>query len=164
MKKHKFWQGFWKIKCIDKNGNAIWEESGYNDLADEGEALMLDSFFRNLNNPSQFYCRLCNDTLEETDTLGSILNEPSGSGYIAKLIERSNVGFPVLELHEGDYRIISKEVVFSAVGGNIGPVNTAYLATTADNTGKLVAYKELSRERLILDGDSMVVQITIKLK
>jgi hypothetical protein len=164
MAKHNFWLGLWEITHKDKFGNILFQEELRNALADEGENSMLDSYFRNQNNPVQYYLRLCNDSLDETDTLASILGEPAGSGYIPQLIERSSVGFPIIELDAGDWRVISKETTFTAFGGDIGPVVTAYLATTIDNTGKLIAYVPLSMTRTILDGDSLIAKLKIKLK
>jgi len=165
MGKHLFYDAEWVIKLI-RNGQVIWEDVGKNALADQGEEAILESFFRGdaTYTPTQFYVRLCNDTLTETDVLSSVLNEPSGNGYSAQLLERSTTGFPTKELHDGDYRIVSKELTFTASGGQIGPVITAYLATTSDNSGILLAYRSLSMTRTILDGDSMTVQMRIKLK
>jgi hypothetical protein len=92
------------------------------------------------------------------------LNEPPATyGYAAQLVERSTVGFPTKELSEGDWRLTSKEVTFTASGGQIGSVNTAYLATTSNNNGILIAYLALSMARTVIDGDSMIVQLRIKL-
>ncbi len=163
-KKHSWFDNIWTFKYYRK-GKLLWEEFGPNGLADEGEEAMLEAFFRAnaTYDPAEFYVRLCNDTLVETDILGTVLNEPSGSGYAPQLLERSTIGFPTKELSEGDYRLVSKEVTFAASGGDIGPVTTAYLATTSDNTGKLIAFRSLSLTRTVLDGDEMVVQMRIKL-
>jgi len=163
MNSHVWYEGIWTIQHV-RDGKVIWEETKHNALVNEGEQTMLDSFFRNNNSPSQFYVRLAYDTITETDTLTSITNEPSGNGYSPALLERSNTGFPTLELHEGDYRVISKQIEFTASGGSIGPVNVTYLATTSDNTGRLLAYLSLSLERTVLDGDSVYVTLRIKLR
>lgn len=162
----KFFDNIWVIKCFDKDGKLKWIEEGKNNITTEGEEAMLEVFFRNNSTyaPTQFYIRLCNDTLTATDTLTTILNEPSSAGYAAQLVERSSVGFPTKELNDGAYRIVSKDVTFTASGGSIGPVTTAYLATTSDNTGKLICYKALSVTRTISDGDSGVISMKIKTK
>lgn len=113
--------------------------------------------------PQQFYVRLCNDTLLETETLSSVVGEPVGNGYLPQLLERSIVGYPTKEIITGDYRLTSKVLTFGAVGGAIGPVSTAYLATTIDNTGKLICYRALAMTRTILDGDFMTVQMRPRL-
>jgi len=163
-KKHLWFDNIWTIQH-KRNGQVIWEDSGRNGLADQGEEAILENYFRGdaTYAPTEFYVRLCNDTLVETDTLGTIINEPSGNGYAPQLLERSAVGFPTKELSEGDYRLTSKEITFAASGGDIGPIVTAYLSTTVNNTGKLLAYRALSLTRTVLDGDEMVVQMRIKL-
>ena len=163
MGKHKWYDCIWDIKHI-RDGKVIWEESKRNALVDQGERNMLVSYFRAENIPTEFYIRLAYDTIVETDTLSNISNEPSGNGYSAKLVERSSTGFPTIDFHEGDYRVTSKEVQFTASGGNIGPVNVMYLATTSDNSGKLLAFVGLSMERTINVNDTLVAQMRIKLK
>lgn len=163
MSKHNFWEGLWRVKHV-RDGKVIYEDIIKNALADEGEKSIADCYFRNLNAPTQFYLRLAYDTLVETDTLNTVQNEPSGSGYSAKLVERSAVGFPTLEFHEGDWRVITKEISFLASGGDIGPINTFYFATTTNNTGILIGYISLATARTILAGDTMIVQPVIKLK
>jgi len=164
-KKHLWFDNVWTIKH-KRNGKVIWEDSGRNGLADEGEEAILEVYFRNGTSyaPTEFYVRLCNDTLVETDTLATVLNEPTSTyGYAPQLLERSLIGFPTKELNEGDYRLVSKELTFTASGGDIGPVTTAYLSTTSNNTGKLIAFRSLSLTRTVIDGDEMVVQMRIKL-
>ncbi len=161
--KHDFWKGIWTIKQI-RDGEIIYEATLRNALADEGEKQLLETYFRSEEIPTEFYVRLCRDTLIETDTLTTVQNEPSGNGYTAQLMEQSTVGFPTLDLDAGDYMLTSKEITFTASGGDIGPVNTTYLATTSTNTGKLIAYVSLSSERTIADGDDLVIQFKIKLQ
>lgn len=160
---HPFYEGIWDLKHI-RNGEVIWEDSVHNDLVDEGEQNMLQVYFRNTDEPSSFYLRLAYDSIRETDTLSLIENEPSGNGYAAVAVPRSAAGFPTLEKHEGDYRVISKTCTFTASGGVIGPVNVMYLATSSDNTGKLIAAISLSVSRTLQSGDSLQATLKIKLK
>lgn len=164
MGKHKWYVGIWEITHFDKNGKVKHHEEIRNSLANEGESIMLDSFFRGLNSPTTFFIRLCHDSLDEADTLLTVQNEPVGNGYAPIELERSTTGFPTLELHDGDYRLVSKQVTFTASGGDIGPVNTAYLATTSDNSGKLVCFAGLSVERTVLDGEYMLMRYRITLQ
>lgn len=165
MGKHSWFEGYWTIKHV-RDGKIIWEETKQNALTDQGELAILESFFRGAASytPSVFYVRLCNDALVSTDTLLTVLNEPSGNGYSGQTVERATVGFPLMELSDGDYRITSKELTFTATGGNIGPINTVFLATTSDSSGTLLSYLSLSLSRTILSGDSMISQYRIKLK
>ena len=163
IRSHPWFDCCWEFG-IRREGKIIHYEKHKNNLANLGERNILESFFRNIDNPVQFFIRLAKDVIEETDTLANILNEPVGSGYSPQLIERSGVGFPTIELDSGDFRLTSKEVNFKAVGGDIGPVNVAYLATSSDDTGKLISSVPLSLERIILNGDEGFLALRIKLK
>jgi len=158
------YESIWVVKHI-RDGKVIWEDEASNSIVQEGEEAILETFFRDDDTyaPAGFYVRLCNDTLVVSDTLSTILNEPSGSGYSAQTLERSAVGFPTKEISESAYRIVSKILTFTAASGSIGPVTTAYLSTSSDDTGKLIAFRALAMTRTILDGDSMTIQFRVKL-
>lgn len=159
------WEGRWWFRHRNRAGYVKWEKFGLeNAVVNEGEENVLKAYFTAESVPTEFYLGLANDSILETDGLGDIQGEPSGNGYSRALIERSTVGFPTIELHEGDYRITSKTVTFTASGGDLGPVNVAFLSTTSDNTGKLIAFAGLTLERTILDGDSLEGGLQIKLK
>lgn len=133
-----------------------------NSFTDELEQDILDVYFRAATAPTEFYIRLCNDTLADTDSLADVIGEPSGNGYTAQLIERSATGFPTLALDGGDYQLTSSTETFTASGGAIGPVTQAYLATTSNNTGLLLNYVALSQSRTLADGESLDATIRIK--
>jgi hypothetical protein len=122
------------------------------------------TYFRDEEAPTQFYVRLAYDSVSLTDGLADIQREPSGNGYAAQLVERSSVGFPTIEQVEGEWRVSTKQLTFTASGGNIGPFNVAFLATTSDNTGKLIAVMPFNTERIITDGQDGLVIIRTRLK
>jgi hypothetical protein len=154
-----------RFEHLDGDGNLLWSQDWTpNALADEGEANILDVYFRNQNAPAQFYLRLYNTTPTETSTLSSLTGEPSGNGYAAQLVERSTVGWPTLALDAGDYQLTSKEVTFSASGGSWGPVTYCVLATTSDNTGKLISFVALSQSRTLQAGESLKVTMKQKMQ
>jgi len=163
MPKHGFYEGIWTFKHFNKNGKLLYEQTQRNAFADEGEYMLLNSFFRGLSSPSGFYLRLAYDVLKVTDTLVDVYAEPGvGYGYSAKTIERSAVGFPTIAMDSGHYMATTKHVTWVASGGVIGPLNVMYLATTSDNTGKLVCYVPLLVEQTVEDGDSAEAWVTIK--
>jgi hypothetical protein len=163
-KKHKWWYGVWEFYHWDKFGNLIWTETVENALQDEGEQLALDTFLRNAS-LTEFYLGLANDTPVETDTLADLVGEPSGNGYARQQIERSDVGWPTLELDAGDYMGTSKLVTFTANGGSIGPVNIMFLTNVASGTsGKYVSWASLSTSRTIQDQESLGCKMKIKMK
>lgn len=168
--KHKWYDCVWEWKHV-RNGEVIWTDKKRNALVDEGEQSILRAYFLNDNNPpwnvDRFFIRLCNDTILESDTLATIVGEPEAAyGYAAVQINRdaSADGWPTIELDSGDWRVVSKVVTFTASGGTIGPVSTAFLATTSDNSGRLIAINGLSLARTILDGDKLEGVLRIKLQ
>ena len=103
---------------------------------------------------------MCNFTPSVTSTLASLSSyEPSGNGYAPQLVtaDSTATGFPTStsDINGSTLTITSTTVTFTASGGNIGPVTTAYVATTSNNTGKLISYLPLALTRTILSGDSM---------
>jgi hypothetical protein len=158
---------YWNVQHI-RNGNVIWEENyKHNSLANEGASMILKLVYQNqsslIDAPANFYVRLCNYSPVVTDTLATIQSEPSGNGYVAQTVPASTAGFPVTDVApDGNPRLTSAVITFTADGGDIGPVTTAYLATTIDNTGLLVAFLPLSMQRTILDGDSMTYQFFVE--
>ena len=155
---------YWNIKHI-RNGEVIWEDTKKNFLANQGAEAILEYFYRSNSSyaPSQFYVRLCNYTPVVTDTLSTIQNEATGNGYAAQALAASTVGFPTKDTApDGNIRLTSALVSFTASGGSIGPVTTAYLATSSDNSGKLIAFLPLALTRTIISGDTMTMNIFIE--
>ncbi len=154
--------GVFSLACYDASGHLKWAETAHNALADEGEQLFLDVVLRGATAPANTYLRLYNDTPAETDTLSTLTGEPSGSGYSAQALTSNATGWPALALDSGDYMAASATKTFTAAGGTIGPVTYLVLATTSDNTGKLVSYAPLSTSRTLNDGDSLQVTYRVK--
>lgn len=157
---------FWNVQHTNKDGEVLWEgKHMHNALANSGAAAILEYFYRGNASfaPGQFYVRLCNYTPQVTDTLSTIQNEPSGNGYTPQLLPASTIGFPTRAIAtDGNVNITSIQVVFTATGGSIGPVTTAFLATSSNNTGTLISYLPLAITRTILSGDSMTYQLSIE--
>jgi len=168
MGKHKFYECIWNIKCFSSDKELLWEEEHPNILTDEGEKAILDVFFRNKDSSyfssSVFYIGLHKGTVSESTILATIPNEPSGNGYSRLVCERSDIGWPTIELNEGDYRVVSKELSLTASGGSIGPVNGAFIGTSLNNSGSLIGAVAMVIERTVLAGDTIIFQLRVKLK
>lgn len=168
MGRHRWYECLWNIKLI-RDGKIIWEiKDKKNILVDQGEKAIVDTFFRanaaTYFGVTDFYIGLYNGVISETTILATIPSEPSSNGYVRQKLERSVVGFPILEQDEGDWRVVSKEIALTASGGNIGPVNGAFLSTSLNNTGSLIGAIAMGTEQTIVENDSIIFQMRIKLK
>jgi hypothetical protein len=155
--------GQFHLTCLDRAGNVLWQDVVNNALADEGEQYFLGTALADTSQPANFYIRLYNDTPAETDTLGDLTGEPSTYGYAAQAIPSTTTGWAIA-LVSGDYKATSTEETFVASGGSWGPVTYAVLATSSDNSGKLIAYGALSVSRTLASGDSLLVVYTVTLQ
>jgi len=160
----------WNFQHI-RNGKIIFEfKDRKNILVDEGEKVMLDVLFRKKDSlyfpGDYFYIGLYKGTIVEGTTLATVPKEPSALyGYSRLAVERSEVGFPTIEKDvDGDWRVASKEVTWTASGGDIGPINGAFLCTSSDNTGALIGAVATAVERTIKAGDQSIVSLMFKQK
>lgn len=163
-RKHKFWRNEIEVTYYDKNKKAKWTKVIRNALADEGEQHNLKVYLQGLA-CAGFYLGLCNSTPEETTALATLVGEPSGNGYERQAIERSDVGWPTIELHGGDYRGISKLVWLEADGGAIGPFTTMFLCDVlSGDEGAFIAWASLGGSFTIEDQESMGFKLKVKQK
>lgn len=161
------WRCDWSFRCFH-DGTLLWRENQHNLLTIEGGKAITDVFMRASDAVyfmfTDFYVGLYRGSVSKSTVLATIPGEPSGYGYTRSLIERSNVGFPTMELDEdGDYRVVSKEITITATGGNIGPIDGGFLGTSLDNTGTLIGAVATSVQRTILAGDSLIIQLKAKI-
>lgn len=168
MYKHSWYDCRWEIKHIRK-GKILWEViDKKNLLTDEGERVLVDTFFRDNSSTyfatANFYIGLYNGIVFEGTRLATLPGEPNGNGYSRQACERSSIGFSTLEQDEGDWRVISKELSLTATGGSIGPINGAFIGTSLDNTGALIGAVAMGVTRTILAGDLITFQLRIKIK
>jgi len=129
----------WTVRHFDKNGRLVWEYTGPNTLANEGQYMFLDLVYRNEATtdpyyPTQFYIALGTLAATKTSTMADVTGEPNTNGYARQLYNRNTTDFPTLALDAGDYKVSSKTVTFTASGGSWGPVTYAYLTNLWGNT------------------------------
>jgi hypothetical protein len=162
MGKHKFYQCDWAVKH-KKGDEVLFEGTFRNSLADQGEQLLLQTFFQAENVPTNFFVGLGYGTMSEASTLDTVPNEPSGNGYSRITLTRDTTGFPEMEMEDGDWVVWTEEKYFEASGGSIGPVNIAFIgATLPDATERLVSYLSLPIEVTLADGETYTFAIKIK--
>jgi len=163
MAKRRFFSE-WDVTYKDSDGSVIFRERIKNTLVNSGERLVLEVFFRNDNEPGAFFVRAGYGEVNEETVLYSIPNEPeSSTGYAPIRLERSGIGWPIIELEGGDWKLTSKQLTMTASAGqNIGPINFMYLATTNDNSGTLICTIPLPSEITLHDGQSLDFTISVK--
>lgn len=162
------YEALWTVRHI-RNGRVLWEiNDKKNLLTNEGQRAILETFFRNRGSNyfgmTNFWVGMYRGTISKTTVLSTLPNEPSTNGYVRVEVERSSVGFPTIEQSDGDWRVVSKDVEFTASGGSVGPVTGAFLCTSSDSTGVLVGSLSFGIERTIQPGDIMSCSMKIKVK
>jgi len=161
--------GEFQLDCYGPDGALKWSESQRsNALANEGEYSILDTYFRGATAPAGYYLRLYNATPSLTSTLSTLAaNEPAtANGYnpANQGLAKNTTDWPTLSLVSSHYEVTSKTITITASGGTIGPVTYAAIATSSDNTGKLVAYAALSATRTLQIGDSLQMTYKVRLQ
>lgn len=155
---------------VDKDGNELWREPEptYNILHDEGEQAILSAYFDTDAPgfgppPADLFIGLDNRaTLAETDTLASLVTEPSTGGY-ARIAVSTTTGFTLTQPVD-HYRATSTTVAFTATGGNIGTVTNRFLCTVDTGTaGLLLVSLALPDPLTINDGSTLNTNFIIGL-
>ena len=167
----KDWNGLVKLLEIwktDANGNVVWrQENLYNTFHLEGEEFIISAVFTggvdNAFIPESYYFGLDNrSTIETTDTLDDLVNEPTTNGY--ERIAVSSDGIFTVALANDHYRAVGPVISFTADGGTIGPVANLFLATTENNSGVLIATVALSQSLTLADGEGVNMRMGLSLK
>lgn len=167
MKQFHGLEQIWTIRQIH-NDKILWEETKKNIIVDEAEKAFVDTFYRNNSAlyfaAATFYTGLYRGSIGESTILSTVPGEPSGNGYARTAIERSVVGWPTIEQHENDWRVVSKTITITASGGSIGPVDGTFLCTSLDDTGILIGALAFKASRTIPAGDKIEFFVRAKQK
>jgi len=110
--------------------------------------------------PANFYCGLCTDaSLAETASLGD-QTDVTGTGMARQAVASTAVGCVSASAGTNDRKITTIEVTFTA-GGTWTGAKTAFLATTADDTGVLIASEQLSGTITLVDNGTLKHQFEL---
>ena len=128
----------------------------------EGLQFILETAFSEVQSvPANFFIGLCTDaSLAETASLGD-QTELSGNDYARQEVPSSAAGFTSASTGTNDRKLTTSTETFTASGGAWSGAVTAFLATTVNDTGKLIASAPLSATRTLQDGDSLQVSFVI---
>ena len=133
------------------------------ELHAEGLQYLLEvAFSEEQSVPANFYVALATDvSLAENATLATP-TEVSGTSYARQTVASNNTDITSASTGTNDRKVTTKEVTFTA-GGTWTGAKTVYLATTVNDTGKLIASAPLSETRTLNNGDTLLVSIQINL-
>lgn len=139
------------------------EDYVLNALTDEGENAILESFFRNNHTPT-FHLGLWNDgAIAETDTIASLTAEQSGAGYARIPVVRGTSDWGAAALDAGDHKTTSATKQFSASGTWIQSQDLVLVSPLSGTAGSLYAWIALSPARTLGSGDTLDVNMGVKL-
>ena len=161
------WTCVYHFTARDQHGVILDDWSRPNTLVDEGAEVAIETFLRN-NAPlympdGNFYIGLYLGSMSRSTTINTIPIEASGNGYVRQQVARTSVGWPTKEKDtDGFWNIISRVVQFDALGGDIGPFNGAFLATSSDSSGRLISYVTDQFRRTIVDGTSITISLSAR--
>lgn len=117
-----------------------------NTLARQGENALLQMLFQGENTTvpagtGNYYLGLCGLTFTLDTVLTTLAGEPTfTNGYARQALQRSTSGWISLLQQNGVWLVRSAEVSFTPTGpGFSTPIQRAFIATSADNSGKLIA-------------------------
>lgn len=162
----KNWRGLMKILEIQhiRNGKVIWEDKNIlNTFHAGGELFMLSCCFDGTIPPANYYFGLDNRSIVTVeDLLTDIEDEPTSNGY-NRATASSSGGFTI-DIVSGTYRAISQVIQFSATGLGYGPVSKLFMATTADNSGILIATTQLSSAVTLAGGEVLSMRMGLSLQ
>lgn len=156
--------GIGEVEGISDKELAIVRELqpwNHNYLADEGESLMLDSFFRAASLTTNFYLTLLTADPGETGTMAT-MSEVTGTGMARITMIRGNTDFPTLALASGDFQVTALAKVFTAGGTWTAATHAALVTTVSGTAGKLLVVNALSATRTLLNTDTLTVTLAVK--
>jgi hypothetical protein len=129
----------------------------------EGLQYLLEvAFSEEQSVPASFYVGLCTDaSLAEDASLGD-QTEVTGTGYARQTVTSNSTDCVSASTGTNDWKITMAEVTFTAEGTWDG-ANTYFVATTNDDSGKLLASGPLSETRTLEDTNTLSFQAEITL-
>lgn len=115
--------------------------------------------------PASYYigwCQEAEDQIPANASLGD-LTELSGNGYARQFVPANSVGMVSAAGGTNGRTLTTAEVTFTASGGAWSLAKTKFLATTADDSGKLIATEPINAGSgiALANGESYDVTMTL---
>lgn len=132
----------------------------------EGLQYLLEVVFTETQSvPANFYRGLATNTsLAASATLAS-LTELSGSGYARAALASDSVDWSGEGYPEGDYLLLTEDSEFTASGAAWTRAMIEFLATSSDNTGKLLGWRSVQSGSgyILPDGETVAMRTELLL-
>ena len=134
-----------------------------NALTDEGELDFLDVYVEDQAVRASTFFRLYSDgAIAETDTLATLTNEVSGGGYAGITVTRgTDWSAPALDAGDGQSTSVSK--VFTATATWTAADELVWATIASGTAGLLLGFVALSATRTLTNGDTLTVDLAVKL-
>jgi hypothetical protein len=133
-----------------------------NALADEGEIDILDVYVEDQAVRASTFFRLYNDTPAETDTLATLVNEVSGTGYGGITVTRGT-DWSAPALDSGDGMSTSVVKTFTAGGTWTAATQLVWASVASGTSGLFLGWVALSATRTLVNTDTLDVTLGVKL-
>jgi len=130
----------------------------------EGLQFLLEVVFSEEQSvPANFYFGLAEDTeLAENAALADI-TELSGNGYSRQAVASSTAGFTSASTGTNDRKVTTLTALFTASGGAWNTAYTVFLATTSDDSGKLIASAPINSGSGYTIGDGENYEVAMEI-
>ena len=146
---------FWKVTCLDKDGNIKWEEDNKNIIVTAGLNHILDVQFHATTQVTAWYIGLKGaGTPVAADTMASHGSWAELTGYAGNRKEWTEGAASSGSMTNGS----SVDFTINATATVAG----AFLNTAATGTGgTLYGVVDFSSSRAVIDGDTLQVTVTV---
>jgi hypothetical protein len=115
--------------------------------------------------PANYYIGWCQEAEDQIPANASLsdLTELAGNGYARQFVPANTVGMVSAAGGTNGRTLTTAEVTLTASGGAWSLAKTKFLATTADNSGKLIVTEPLNAGSgiALADGENYDVTITL---
>jgi len=134
------------------------------DVVEEGLEYILETAFTEAQGvPVNFYMGLCEDEVLETDGLADLTELAVANGYARQTIASDAADFTEAGAGTNDRKVTTSTETFTCSSSSWNGALYAFLATTIDDSGKLICGAALSSERFLDPSDTLQVSFVITL-
>lgn len=137
-------------------------------IVDEGQEAFIKMLLQGLTTPvaagGNFFLGVCGAAIDQADTLADVAGEPTvTAGYARQAITRDVIGFSTAGVINGVYRLKSKDITFTASGGNFSTsFRRLFLCDVVSGTvGTLFGYSGVFASVQLNSGQSQVTNFEV---